>query len=75
MLHVLMLQWLTNELPLSVPLAVIFKMYSITNYGLDEIPPKDILYEYSPIKSLTGCNTLGVFVTLNTNNEIMVNRR
>jgi len=48
------------------------QMYSITIYGLDEISPKDILHEYSPIKSLTGCDTLGLFATLNNINEIMV---
>jgi len=48
------------------------RMYSITIYGLDEIIPKDILHEYSSIKSLTGCDTLGLFATLNNINEIMV---
>ncbi len=49
------------------------RMYSITSYGLDEITPQDILHEHSPIKSLTGCDTLGLFSTLNNQNEIMVN--
>ena len=48
------------------------RMYAITMHGLDEISPKDILYEHSPIKSLTGCDTLGLFATLNNANEIMV---
>ncbi|CAF0980083.1 unnamed protein product [Rotaria sordida] len=48
------------------------QMYSLTINGLDEISPKDILYEHSPIKSLTGCDTLGLFATLNTQNEIML---
>ncbi len=48
------------------------RMYAITSYGLDEITPQDILYEHSPIKSLTACNTLGLFSTLNNQNEIMV---
>ncbi len=49
------------------------QMYSITINGLDEIAPKDILHEHSPIKSLTSCDTLGIFSTLNNVNEIMVN--
>ncbi|CAF1143690.1 unnamed protein product [Adineta ricciae] len=48
------------------------RMYAITIHGLDEISPKDILYEHSPIKSLTGCDTLGLFATLNNTNEIML---
>lgn len=48
------------------------RMYAITSYGLDEITPQDILYEHSPIKSLTACNTLGLFSTLNNQNEIML---
>jgi hypothetical protein len=48
------------------------RMYSIKIDDLDEIAPKDILYEHSPIKSLTGCDTLGLFATLNIMNEIMV---
>jgi len=48
------------------------QMYAITNFGLDEISPKDILHEHSPIKSLTACDTLGVFTTLHSRNEIMV---
>jgi len=48
------------------------RMYAITINGLDEISPKDILQEHSPIKSLTGCDTLGLFATLNSINEIMV---
>jgi hypothetical protein len=48
------------------------RMYAITINGLDEISPKDILQEHSPIKSLTGCDTLGLFATLNNINEIMV---
>ena len=48
------------------------RMYAITINGLDEISPKDILHEHSPIKSLTGCDTLGLFTTLNNINEIMV---
>ncbi|CAF4622067.1 unnamed protein product [Rotaria sp. Silwood1] len=48
------------------------QMYAIAINGLDEISPKDILHEHSPIKSLTGCDTLGLFATLNTTNEIML---
>ncbi|CAF4515317.1 unnamed protein product [Rotaria sp. Silwood2] len=48
------------------------QMYSITINGLDEVSPKDILHEHSPVKSLTGCDTLGLFATLNTANEIML---
>jgi hypothetical protein len=48
------------------------RMYAITSYGLDEIIPQDIIYEHSPIKSLTACDTLGLFSTLNNLNEIMV---
>ncbi|CAF0778709.1 unnamed protein product [Adineta steineri] len=48
------------------------QMYLITIHGLDEISPKDILYEDSPIKSLTGCDTLGLFATLNNANEIIL---
>jgi hypothetical protein len=51
------------------------QMYAITSNGLDEISPKDILHEHSPIKALTGCDTLGIFSTLNNMNEIMVNER
>ena len=49
------------------------QIYAITTFGLDEIAPKNILPEHSPIKSLTACDTLGIFATLNTLNEIMVN--
>ena len=48
------------------------RMYNITIDGLDEITPKDILREHSPIKSLTGCDSLGLFASLNNANEIMV---
>lgn len=50
------------------------RMYAITISGLDEISPKNILHEHSPIKSLTGCDTLGIFATLNKANEIMVDK-
>lgn len=49
------------------------QIYAITAFGLDEIAPKNILPEHSPIKSLTACDTLGIFSTLNSLNEIMVN--
>ncbi|UJR31151.1 hypothetical protein I4U23_018658 [Adineta vaga] len=48
------------------------RMYAITINGLDEISPKDILHEHSPIKALTGCETIGLFTTLNNTNEIML---
>lgn len=48
------------------------RMYAISTYGLDEIAPKDILREHSPIKSLTACDTTGIFASLNSVNEIMV---
>ena len=51
------------------------RMYSITIDGLDEIFPKDIIHEYPPIKSLTSCDTLGLFITLNNINEIMVKNK
>jgi hypothetical protein len=47
-------------------------MYSILPQGLDEITPKDILYEDSPIKSLTAIDLLGLFVSLNSANDITV---
>lgn len=50
------------------------RMYEITISGLDEIAPKDIIHEYSPIKSLTSCDALGLFATLNNMNEVMVNK-
>ena len=50
------------------------QMYSINISGLNEIAPKDILHEYSPIKSLSGCYSLGLFATLNHKNEIMVSK-
>lgn len=48
------------------------QIYAITAFGLDEIAPKNFIPEHSPIKSLTACDTLGTFATLNTLNEIMV---
>ena len=48
------------------------RMYAISTYGLDEIAPRDILREHSPIKSLTACDTTGIFASLNSVNEIMV---
>jgi hypothetical protein len=48
------------------------RMYSILPQGLDEITPKDILYEDSPIKSLTAIDLLGLFVSLNSANDITV---
>lgn len=51
------------------------QLYAITNFGLDEIAPKDIIHEHAPIKSLTACDTLGIFATLNSLNEIMVRKK
>ena len=61
-----------NRIAIACALRGYIRMYAITTYGLDEISPKDILYEHSPIKSLTGCDTLGLFASLNNMNEIMV---
>jgi hypothetical protein len=63
-----------QRLAIACALRGYIRIYSITIYGLDEIVPKDILHEYSPIKSLTGCDSLGLFATLNNINEIMVNK-
>ena len=51
------------------------QIYAITTFGLDEIAPKNFIPEHSPIKSLTACDTLGIFTTLNTLNEIMVDKQ
>ena len=48
------------------------RMFSVTDDGLDEISPKDILHEHSPIKSITGCESSTLFASLNNLNEIMV---
>lgn len=61
-----------NRVAIACALRGYIRMYAITINGLDEITPKDILYEHSPITSLTGCDTLGLFATLNKANEIMV---
>lgn len=50
------------------------RMYAVTTNGLDEISPKDILHEHSPIKSITGCESSGLFASLNNLNEIMVKK-
>jgi hypothetical protein len=63
-----------NRIAIACALRGYIRMYTITTYGLDEISPKDILHEHSPIKSLTGCDTLGLFASLNNINEIMVCR-
>ncbi|CAF5137935.1 unnamed protein product, partial [Rotaria magnacalcarata] len=63
-----------NRVAIACNLRGYIQMYTITQEGLDEISPKDILHEHSPIKSVTGCDALGLFATLNTTNEIMVNK-
>lgn len=63
-----------NRIAIACNLRGYIQMYTITMNGLDEIAPKDIFHEHSPIKSVTGCDALGLFATLNSLNEIMVNK-
>ena len=63
-----------NRIAIACAFRGYIRMYSITNNGLDEISPKDILYEHSPIKSLTGSESSGLFTSLNNVNEIIVKR-
>ena len=61
-----------NRIAIACDFRGYIRMYAINMYGLDEVAPKDILHEHSPIKSLTACDTTGLFASLNSINEIMV---
>ena len=61
-----------NRLAIACAARGYIRMYAVGNDALDEIARKDILHEHSPIKSITGCESSGLFASLNHLNEIMV---